>query len=109
MKILKALLPSFIILLLGANVSALYAQTLPTSFSWTSTGPLISPKNDSTHNMIAVKDPSTVYYNGQYIVYASSVNSGGNYGMEYLHFTDWSTAGAATPYFMDSNPNIGSG
>ncbi len=109
MKIFKAVLPSLIILVLGANVSALYAQTIPTSFSWTSTGPLISPKNDSTHNMIAVKDPSTVYYNGQYIVYASSVNSAGNYGMEYLHFTDWSQTGAATPYFMDSNPNIGSG
>jgi len=109
MKILKSALPGLIILLLGANASTLYAQTLPTSFSWTSTGPLISPKNDSSHNMIAVKDPSTVYYNGQYIVYASSVNSAGNYGMEYLHFTDWSQAGAATPYFMDSNPNIGSG
>ena len=109
MKILKAALTSLIILLLGAKVSALYAQTLPTSYSWTSTGPLISAKNDSTHNMIAVKDPSTVFYNGQYIVYASSVNSAGNYGMEYLHFTNWSTAGAATPYFMDSNSNIGSG
>ncbi len=96
-------------ILLGAGVSELYAQSIPTSFSWTSTGPLISPKSDSTHNMIAVKDPSTVYYNGQYIVYASSVNSAGNYGMEYLHFTNWSTAGAATPYFMDSNSNIGSG
>ena len=106
-------LPSLVliltVLLLGAYQSALYAQTLPTSFSWSSTGPLISPKSDSTHNMIAVKDPSTVYYNGQYIVYASSVNSAGNYGMEYLHFTNWSTAGAATPYFMDSNPNIGGG
>jgi endo-1,4-beta-xylanase len=109
LKFLKAALTSLIVLLLGANLSALYAQTIPTSFSWTSTGPLISAKNDSTHNMIAVKDPSTVYYNGQYIVYASSVNSAGNYGMEYLHFTNWSTAGAATPYFMDSNPNIGSG
>ncbi len=102
MKSLKAALPSLIILLLGANVSALDAQTIPTSFSWTSTAPLITPKSDSTHNMIAVKDPSTVFYNGQYIVYASSVNSAGNYGMEYLHFSDWSQAGAATPYFMDN-------
>jgi hypothetical protein len=82
--------------------SAIFAQTMPTSFSWTSTGAIISPKSDATHNMIAVKDPSTVFYNGQYIVYASSVNSAGNYGMEYLHFTNWSQAGAATPYFMDN-------
>ena len=106
LKNLKTALPSLIILFLGMNVSALYAQTIPTSFSWTSTGPLISPKNDSTHNMIAVKDPSTVYYNGQYIVYASSVNSAGNYGMEYLNFTNWSSAGAATPYFMDNTPGF---
>ncbi len=109
LKNFKAVLTSLIILLLGANLFELDAQTLPTSFSWSSTGPLISPKSDATHNMIAVKDPSTVFYNGQYIVYASSVNSAGNYGMEYLHFTNWSTAGAATPYFMDSNSNIGGG
>jgi hypothetical protein len=92
--------------LLCAPFSGLFAQTIPTSFSWTSTGPLISPKNDATHNMIAVKDPSTVYYNGQYIVYASSVNSAGNYGMEYLNFTNWNNAGAATPYFMDNTPGF---
>ncbi len=109
LKFLKAALTSLSILLLGASVSVLYAQTIPTSFSWTSTGPLISAKSDSTHNMIAVKDPSTVYYNNQYIVYASSVNSAGDYGMEYLNFTNWNDASAATPYFMDSNPNIGSG
>jgi len=86
--------------------SAVLGQAMPTSFSWTSTGPLISPKSDSTHNMIAVKDPSTVYYNGQYIVYASSVNSAGNYGMEYLHFSNWSQAAAATPYFMDNTPGF---
>ncbi len=106
MKIFKAVLPGLVILLLGANVSALYAQTIPTSFSWTSTGPIISAKSDATHNIVSVKDPSTVYYNGQWIVYASNANSAGGWGMEYLHFTDWSQAGAATPYFMDDNPNF---
>ena len=106
MKIFKAALPSLMILLLGANLSALYAQTIPTSFSWTSTGPIISAKSDATHNIVAVKDPSTVYYNGQYIVYASTANSAGGWGMEYLHFPNWSQAGAATPYFMDDNPNF---
>jgi hypothetical protein len=56
--------------------------------------------------MNAVKDPSAVYYNGQYIVYASDVDSAGNYNMEYLHFTNWSEASAATPYFLDDNPNL---
>jgi len=92
--------------LLAIGSSFAVAQTIPTSFSWTSTGPIISAKSDATHDIVAVKDPSTVYYNGQYIVYASYANSAGDWGMEYLHFTNWSEASAATPYFMDDNPNF---
>jgi len=95
-----------IYVLLAIGSSSAVAQTIPTSYSWTSTGPLISAKSNATHSMIAVKDPSVVYYNGQYIVYASDVNSTGNYNMEYLHFTNWSEASAATPYFLDDNPNL---
>ena len=82
------------------------AQTVPSSYSWTSTGPIISAQSDATHSMIAVKDPSTVYYNGQYLVYASDVNSAGDYNLEYLHFSNWSEASSATPYFLDTNPNL---
>src|SRR5208283_3943606 len=83
------------------------AQTIATSYSWTSTGPIISAKSDSTHNIIAVKDPSAVYYNGQWIVYASDVNSAGNYNMEYLNIgSSWSNASSATPYFMDNTPGF---
>jgi hypothetical protein len=79
------------------------AQTIPTSYSWTSTGPIISAKSDSTHNMIAVKDPSAVLYNGRWVIYASDVNSAGDYNMEYLNVaSDWSDASTATPYFMDN-------
>jgi endo-1,4-beta-xylanase len=65
----------------GFGGSAL-AQSIPTSYSWTSTGPIISAKSDSTHNIIAVKDPSAVLYNGRWVIYASTVNSAGTYGME---------------------------
>jgi endo-1,4-beta-xylanase len=68
-----------------------FAQTTATSYSWTSTGPIISAKSDSTHNIIAVKDPSAVLYNGRWVIYASDVNSSGNYNMEYLNVAeDWS-------------------
>jgi hypothetical protein len=85
---------------IGGSLAA--AQDLPTTWSWTSTGVLISPASDS-HDIVAVKDPSTVYYNGQYLVYASTVNSSGDYGMEYLHFANWSDAPAASasPYYLD--------
>ena len=88
----------------GSSFAA--AQDLPTTWSWTSTGPVISAKSDATHDIVSVKDPSAVYYNGQYIVYASYANTAGNWGMQYFHFSNWSDANAATPYFLDDNPNL---
>jgi len=94
------------IVLSGLTVPA-FGQSIPTSYSWTSTGPIISAKSDSTHNMIAVKDPSAVLYNGRWVIYASDVNSAGNYNMEYLNIAaDWSDAATATPYFMDNTPGF---
>ncbi len=93
--------------LLLLSSSAAVAQSIASSYSWTSTGPIISAKSDSTHNIIAVKDPSAVFYNGQWIIYASDVNSAGNYNMEYLNIgSSWSNASAATPYFMDNTPGF---
>ena len=82
--------------------------SLPSSFRWQSSGVLISPKSDATHNLVAIKDPSVVYYNGQWNVFASDVDSSGNYNMVYLHFTDWSQASSATQYYLDQTP-VGSG
>jgi hypothetical protein len=93
--------------LLAFGSSTVVAQTIATSYSWTSTGPIISAKSDSTHNIIAVKDPSAVLYNGRYVIYASDVNSAGDYNMEYLNVaSDWSDASTATPYFMDNTPGF---
>ena len=35
---------------------------LPASFLWTSSGPIIVPKSDATHDLVAVKDPTVVYF-----------------------------------------------
>ena len=80
---------------------------LPGTFSWNSSGILISPHSDS-HDIVAVKDPSVVYYNGEWYVYASTVNSSGGYGMEALQFSNWSQASSAVPTYMDQTA-IGSG
>jgi len=83
------------------------AQSIPTSYSWTSTGPLINAKSDATHNINAVKDPSAVLFNGRWVIYASDVDANGNYNMEYLNVAaDWSDAATATPYFMDNTPGF---
>ena len=81
---------------------------LPSSFRWSSTGPLVTPHSDATHSLTGIKDPSVVYYNGKYHVLASTTNAGGSYSMVYLSFADWSHADSATQYYLDQTP-IGSG
>ena len=53
-------------LLIGAAAapSSAAATALPSSFTWSSSGMLISPKSDATHSLSAIKDPSVVYSGG---------------------------------------------
>src|SRR6478752_2062758 len=37
---------------------------LPSSFKWTSSGPLITAKQDAKHPIVSVKDPSVVFVDG---------------------------------------------
>jgi endo-1,4-beta-xylanase len=79
---------------------------LPASFAWSSSGPIIAPKSDATHNLVAVKDPTVVRSNDRWHVFASSVARGGVYGMVYLSFPDWSEAVKAPFYYMDKTPGF---
>ncbi|MGW0838690.1 non-reducing end alpha-L-arabinofuranosidase family hydrolase [Streptomyces sp. NPDC002787] len=76
------------------------AAALPSRFSWSSSGQLISPKSDATHNIAGIKDPTVVRYNGKYHVFASTASSSG-YNLVYLNFSDWSQAGSATHHYLD--------
>ncbi|MER5666062.1 non-reducing end alpha-L-arabinofuranosidase family hydrolase [Streptomyces mirabilis] len=87
--------------------SAKSAAALPSTFKWSSSGALISPKPDATHNIAGIKDPTVVYYNGKYHVFASTANASG-YNLVYLNFSDWSQAGSATHHYLDRTA-IGSG
>jgi hypothetical protein len=69
---------------------------LPTTFEWTSSGPLAQPQN----GWVALKDFSCVNYNGKFIVYMSTVNSSGSYGGAMMTFTNWSQMATATQYAM---------
>lgn len=80
---------------------------LPTSFRWSSSGALISPKPDATHNIAGIKDPSVVFSGGRWHVFASIANSAG-YNMVYTSFTDWSQASSAPHSFLDRS-GIGTG
>lgn len=89
------------------NVPAANAAGLPGSFRWSSSGVLISPKSDATHNIAGIKDPTVVYSGGKYHVFASTANAA-RYNLVYLNFSDWSQAGSATQYYLDKTA-IGSG
>lgn len=93
----------------SANLSFVINQgitsKLPGPFSWSSTAPLISAVPDSTHAIIAVKDPTVVYFNSLWHVYATT-SDGTNWSMEYINFPTWQQAASATPYYMDATPGF---
>ncbi|MDW6057501.1 non-reducing end alpha-L-arabinofuranosidase family hydrolase [Streptomyces sp. FXJ1.4098] len=84
-------------------------QALPNSFQWSSSGQLIAPKPDASHNVVAVKDPSVVYANGKWHVFMTTANKSGGWSMAYTSFSDWSQASSAPLTYLDTNPNIGTG
>jgi hypothetical protein len=88
----------------GGGSAVIAASGLPTSFSWTSTGPLVMAMPDSTHPIVSVKDPSVVYYGGAWHVFTTTADTSGNWSVIYLTFTDWTAAASAAPVFLDKNP-----
>lgn len=69
---------------------------LPSTFKWSSSGPLISPKNDS-RKLAGIKDPSIIYYDGKYHIFASTAQASG-YNLVYLSFEK---ADSLTFYYLD--------
>jgi hypothetical protein len=90
---------------LSLVIDAGITPQLPGPFSWSSTGPLISAVPDANHSILAVKDPSVVYFNNLWHVYATS-STGSAWSMIYLNFPTWQQASSALPYYMDANPGF---
>jgi len=78
--------------------SVCFAQStpLPTTFRWTSTGPLATPQNGS----LSMKDFTCVQSNGKYIVYFTTADSAGNWGGGMMTFTNWSDMATAPQHQM---------
>jgi endo-1,4-beta-xylanase len=80
---------------------------LATEIAWSGNAPVIEPRSDATHNLVAVKDPSVVFFNDKWHVYASSVSTAGAYNMVYTSFADWADAPTAPLYYMNQTPGFG--
>jgi len=64
---------------------------LPSTFQWTSTGPLAQPKS----GWVSLKDFTTADYNGKHVVYMTTHDTGSSWGSAMMTFNDWSQMGSA--------------
>ncbi|MBI5383639.1 MAG: glycoside hydrolase [Verrucomicrobia bacterium] len=66
-------------------------------FSWKATGPLIDvgPGKDAADPHVSIKDPTVVFHDGRWHLFATVRMKSGKVDIEYLNFSDWSKAGAA--------------
>ncbi|MBO3733706.1 RICIN domain-containing protein [Glycomyces sp. NEAU-S30] len=66
---------------------------LPSTYRWTSTGPLAEPKN----GQVSLKDFTAVRHNGQYLVYATTHDTGTAWNsVVFSPFTNWSDMASAS-------------
>ena len=67
----------------GTGGAPPFDSGLPASFKWTSTGPLITAKQDTKHPIVSVKDPSVVYVDGRWHVFTTTANTSDAWSLVY--------------------------
>lgn len=94
----------------GAGTAAASAlQQLPSTFQWSSSGPLIAPHNDGS-NAVSVKDPSVLQdQDGRWHVFMTTADTSGDWSLAHTSFSDWSQAGSAPHTHLETASAIGQG
>ncbi len=80
--------------------------TIPTNFSWTSSEVLISPVSDADHDLVSIKDPTVVHFDGRWHVFATTANTDEEWSLAYLNFEEWEDAARADMIYMDATPGF---
>lgn len=99
-------LPSVAAFLLAASAFA-QTQTGPTAFedgrfSWQASGPLIEvgPGKHAPDPHVSIKDPTFVFQDGRWHLFATLRMKSGKVDIEYLSFIDWPQANAAPRHIL---------
>lgn len=74
---------------------------------WKASDVLVKPVSDEKHTIVSVKDPTVVFYNGLWHIYATAYSTSANtWTMVYLNFKNWADAPKAKLTYIDINPNL---
>jgi hypothetical protein len=99
-----------LIFLAGCKKKSVNAETdpaaakepsLPKNFNWSASGILVNPKADADHQILSVKDPTVVFYENKWHIFATTCNQDGHWNMIYFNFSDWSQADNAKQYYLE--------
>ncbi|KAI0887640.1 glycoside hydrolase family 62 protein [Annulohypoxylon maeteangense] len=93
------LLPNSIALLASAAIVTAQTCELPTTYKWTSSEALATPKS----GWVSLKDFTSVMYKDQHLVYGTTHNQGSGWGsMNFGLFSNWSDMASASQNAMST-------